>query len=309
MKNLSLILSVVTIVICLNNSLVAQQLGLQTLYNQNNYLINPAAVGMDDVITVDLNHRTQWVDIDEGPRLNTLLADMQFKGNHGVGLDVRGMKNGLIGNVNVKASYAYHLQLNDNMHLSAGVSLGMIQQKLNTQDAIASDYTDELLVQGAQSDVGFTSDIGLIFRWQKLKLGFAIPQVIASGLIVDYGITSSKYKLVNHMNFLATYEVYNSGKWVAYPSILYRNSGYKTHQVDISANAMWNDLLGFGLMYRSTYGFGGLLEVKIKDMYRLGYSYEFGAGNITGLSRGAHEIMIGIKFGNNSKDKVVVANQ
>ncbi|MFK8038030.1 MAG: PorP/SprF family type IX secretion system membrane protein [Crocinitomicaceae bacterium] len=306
MKKLILILSIMAMVIGLNNTLNAQQLGLQTLYNQNNYLINPAAVGMDDVITIDLNHRTQWVDVAEGPRLNTLLADMQFNGNHGVGIDVRGMKNGLIGNFNFKASYAYHLQLNDDMWLSAGASVGMIQQKLNAQDAIASDYTDELLVQGVQSDVGFTSDIGLIFRWQKLKLGLAIPQVIASGLIVDYGQASSKYKLVNHMNFLATYEVYNSGKWMAYPSVLYRNSGYKTHQLDISANAMWNDLLGFGLMYRSTYGFGGLLELKIKDMYRLGYSYEFGAGNITGLSRGAHEIMIGVKLGNSSKNKEVI---
>jgi hypothetical protein len=52
-------------------------------------------------------------------------------------------------------------------------------------------------------------------------------------------------------------------------------------------------------MYRSTYCFGRLLEVKLQDRYRLGYSYEFGSSNITGISRGAHEIMIGIKLGNN----------
>jgi len=288
------LLSFSIIGVFLTNKLSAQQLGLQTLYNQNNYMINPAAAGIDDCITANLNHRSQWVGVSNNPKVNMLLLDNQLLKVHGFGIDVRNLSSGLLNSFNGKVSYAYHLQLKENHWLSAGLSVGIIQQRFKTTDAIVSDPTDNLLTQESQSDMGFSSDVGLIYRWDKLRIGLAVPQILASGLFVQYGPSSSKFRLVDHMNFYATYEVIDNEKWTASPSILYKNSDYKIHQIDIAMNAMWNDMLGFGLMYRTTYGFAGLLEFKY-DQYRFGYSYELGGRNITGVSVGTHEFMIGMK--------------
>ncbi len=277
------------------NYLSAQQLGLTTLYNQNNYFINPAAAGLNDCITAHLNHRNQWVGVDGSPTINTLVLDNRFGSSHGFGIDIRNLRSGLISNFNAKATYAYHLKVTDDSWLSAGISLGFIQQRFRFQDAIASDYTDDLLLQSTQSDAGFTSDIGLMYRWDKLTVGVAVPQVLALGLILETEAGNSEYRLVDHMNFYATYELINEAKWVVYPSVLYRSSDYLAHQIDIGANAMWNDIFGFGLMYRSTYGLAGMIQVNILEEYRFGYSYEFGGANITGVSTGTHEIMIGMR--------------
>jgi type IX secretion system PorP/SprF family membrane protein len=277
-------------------SVLGQQLGLSTLYNQNIYLINPAAAGFDDCIAVNLNHRNQWTGIDGSPKINTFVVDNRIGKNHGVGLDLRNLRSGLINNFNLKGTYAYHLKLTENSFLSGGISLGIIQQKFLADQAIASDYTDDLLTNGVQSDVGFTSDIGLMYHWDKLTIGLAVPQIIAAGLIVDYGETSNKYRLVDHMNFYVSYDVYDEDNWSITPSILYRNSDYSVHQIDLAVNAMWNNFFGFGLMYRSTYGLSGMIEFNFLEDYRFGYSYEFGSSNITGVSTGTHEIMIGMKI-------------
>lgn len=274
----------------------AQQLGLQTLYNQNLYVINPAAAGKDDCLSAYLNHRNQWFGVEDSPKLNSIMVDKRFGEHHGVGLDLRNYSSGLISNLNVKATYAYHLKLSDDATLSGGISLGIIQQKFRNLDAIASDYSDELLTQSGQSDVGFTSDIGLLYHWKKLMVGVAIPQVIATGLQVDYGTTASEFKLVDHMSFYAAYEVINKDKWVASSSFLYKNTDFAAHQIEIGANATWNDIFGFGLLYRSTYGMSGMIDVKFLERYRFAYSYEIGAGNITGISKGAHEIMLGMRI-------------
>ena len=294
MKNLyTFILTFVSLFIF--DNLNAQQLGIQTLYNQNLYLINPAMAGKDDCISAYLNHRNQWFGVNESPRINTLVVDNRLGDFHGVGLDIRNFRSGLISNLNVKGTYAYHVKLSENSTLSAGVSLGFIQQKFRNLDAIASDYTDNLLTQSRQSDVGFTSDLGIVYHWDKLIVGVAVPQILATGLLVDYGTTVADFKLVDHMNFYASYEVINIDKWVASPSILYKNSDFKAHQIEIGANAMWNDIFGFGLLYRSTYGVSGMVELKLREQYRFAYSYEIGVGNITGISNGAHEIMLGIR--------------
>ncbi len=273
----------------------AQQLGLQTLYNQNLYMINPAAAGKDDCISAYLNHRNQWFGVKESPRVNSIFFDNRFGEYHAVGLDVRNFRSGLISNLNVKATYAYHVKMSENSTLSAGISLGFIQQRFRNLDAIASDYTDNLLTQSRQSDGGFTSDLGLIYHWDKLIVGIAVPQIFATGLLVDYGSTTADFKLVDHMNFYASYEVLEIDEWKASASILYKNSDFAAHQIEIGANALWKDMFEFGLMYRSTFGVSGMVGVKFLEQYRFGYSYEIGAGNITGISKGAHEIMLGIR--------------
>ncbi len=298
-----------TIALCLltivfNFSVQGQQLGLQTLYNQNNYMINPAAAGLDNCFSAYINHRNQWVGINNSPTTNMLTIDGRLGTAHGIGLDARMSNAGLLKNLNAKLSYAYHLKIGTNSFLHAGASLGFIQQQFRANDAIASDYSDELLLQGNQSDMGFTSDIGILFTVPRFKFGVSVPQVFSSGLNIDYQAGKNEFELVQHMSVYAQYDVVNNDNWVVAPSVLYRNSDFNGHQLDLGAEAMWNNIVGAGFMYRTAYGMSGILSLNIQDKFKLGYAYEFGGSKtLTQVSRGSHEIMLGIKLCKSAENK------
>jgi hypothetical protein len=69
MKNLRSIL-VLFLGILASVNAKGQQTSLNTLYNQNVYLINPAAAGLNNCFSAYLNHRNQWVGINESPTRN-----------------------------------------------------------------------------------------------------------------------------------------------------------------------------------------------------------------------------------------------
>ncbi len=274
----------------------AQQTSLNTLYNQNGYLINPAAAGLNNCFSAYLNHRNQWVGINESPVRNALTVDGRLFGAHGIGLDTRMNQAGLLRNFNIKLTYAYHLQITEKAKLSFGLSLGMIQQSFAFSNAVVTDYTDNTLGAGNQSDLGFSSDAGLLLSTPKLRLGLSIPQVFARGLTTTLGEETNEYSLVQHMVVYGAYDVVQTDKWTVSPSLLYKNAAFIGHQVDVSVRGAWKNTIGLGVMYRTAYGVVGMVDLNLKDKFKLAYGYGFGGNNITGMSSGSHEIMLGIKL-------------
>ncbi len=291
-----------TLIFCLLLSVEtrAQQTSLSSLYNSNGYLINPAFAGLDDCFSAYLNHRNQWVGINNSPVRNALTLDGRIAGNHGIGLDTRMYSAGLLQNFQAKFTYAYHLTITEKARLSFGISIGMIQQSLAFSEAIVSDVTDNALQAGNQAAIGFNSDAGILLSTPRLKIGLAVPQLFARGLFTQFGASETEYRLVQHMVFNASYDLIKRDNWLVSPSVLYRNAQFVGHQVDVGARAQWKNFFGFGVLYRTSYGVMALVDFNIKDKLKLAYGYGFGGGNLTGMSNGSHEIMVGIKLCRNA---------
>jgi len=272
-----------------------QQTSLNTLYNQNGYLINPAAAGLNNCFSAYLNHRNQWVGINESPVNNTLTVDGRLMGPHGVGVDMRMQEIGLLQNFNFKLTYAYHLKLTENSNLSFGLSAGMVQQSFGFSDVIVANTADNTLLGGNQSDIGFLSDAGLLFSTARLKVGLSVPQLITSGLVTEVDAVNA-YNLVQHMVVFGAYDIMKNELWTVTPSVLYKNADFIGHQIDLGLRGTWKNTIGVGAMYRTAYGVIGLVDLNLKDQFKLAYGYGFSGSNLTGLSNGSHEIMLGIKL-------------
>ncbi len=272
-----------------------QQTSLNTLYIQNPYLINPAAAGASGCFSTYLNHRNQWVGVNDSPSSNSITADGRLFKNHGFGLDARMFSAGLWRNFNIKLTYAYHIKLSKNAMLSAGLSMGMIQQNFAFSDVIASDYSDGNLASGNQSDLGLSSDAGLYFSSRRVRIGVSVPQVFARDLSFDVNTTSSDFRLVRHIQVYGEVDVIKTEKWRLSPSVLYKNAAFIGHQFDLGARVVWNDLIGLGSIYRTSYGVIGMIDLNLGKKFKLAYSYGFG-GNATIPSKGTHEIMFGFQL-------------
>lgn len=283
-----------------------QQTSLNTLYNQNNFLINPANAGLENCYSAYFNHRNQWTGINGSPVRNVLTFDGQVRKKHGIGVNLGMFEAGLLRNFNLQLTYAYHVQLSAKSKLSFGVSAGLIQQSFAFTDAIVTDYTDNAIAGGNFAASGFTSNAGILFTTDRLRLGVALPQFISSGLAINNIDQSERYQLILHSTIHSAYDLVNTDNWTVTPSVLYRNAAFVGNQIDAGVRGMWKSTLGLGAMYRSNYGMIGILELNLFEKINLSYGYGFGSGNLTGLSSGSHEVMLGLKF---CKDTPPMVNQ
>lgn len=274
----------------------AQQLGLNNVYNQNLYLINPSVVGMTGYYNGFINHRKQWTGIDNGPQVSGVTLDGRVFGAHGLGMNLQFSSAGITSQFSGKVSYAYHLRTGKKSYLHSGFSLGINNQELNLADVIATDYTDPTLTEGVQSGWGFSNDLGFMFTTPRLRLGFSIPQTFNTGQELNLG-TGEK------MNAYAAYDVIANDQWKLESSVLYRNSKEQDDQIDVGAKLMWENTIGLGTLYRTNYGVAGLAQLNINDKLMVVYSYEFGGNDVASSRKGSHGILLGFRISKNKKSQ------
>eukprot|EP01132_Coremiostelium_polycephalum_P022766 gene22766-27048_t len=110
----------------------AQLNPFQGQYYTNRYLANPAMAGIEKGIALNLSYRSPFNNIPGAPIAQNLTADYGFN-RVGLGLNLTLDKAGLQRFVRALASYAYHLQLNDQTSaLHFGLSAGITNQRLVT---------------------------------------------------------------------------------------------------------------------------------------------------------------------------------
>lgn len=160
----------------------AQMVPLAAQYYENQYLGNPAFVGMKaGVVNVNLGYRNQWKVIPGSPVTQSLTGDYRFdkKGMErvGLGLNVYSDKAGLIKRTRIMSSYAYHLPLNaENQEIHFGLSFGIMNERLD-MEAIIADPNDVLADQFNQRSTYLDGDFGIVYINNKLTVQGAVPNL------------------------------------------------------------------------------------------------------------------------------------
>jgi type IX secretion system PorP/SprF family membrane protein len=148
-----------------------------TQYFQNQYLANPAMVGIDTGLHINASYRNQWGDIAGAPVTKFLSADGNIGNRVGAGLRVFNDAAGLLNRTRIALSYAYHLPLNDKgPQLSFGLSLALNMQRLNTKD-LSGDPNDPSIGAFNRRDDYFEAEFGMAYTDGHLNLQAAVPNI------------------------------------------------------------------------------------------------------------------------------------
>src|SRR4051794_3290007 len=103
----------------LSTAALAQQLPQYSQYMLNELAINPAVAGRDEFAEVRSNNRHQWVGIPDAPRTYMLSLQGPIRGkNMGLGMNLYTDVVGPTRRTGVNFSYAYHVKLKEDLHLS-----------------------------------------------------------------------------------------------------------------------------------------------------------------------------------------------
>lgn len=311
--------------------LAAQQLGQHSQYQQNPFVLNPAAAGIEPYLDVTLSFRKQWVGIDDSPQTyyasaNTSLtkfkkpsykpaslrisrpnrytgsAPAKRKLRHAIGgfiaVDEAGAFRQTIGNV----GYALHLPITQTLTWSFGTSVGGTQilfdrTKVNPESTLDPIYTS---FQGStNTSTVFDLNFGTWVYNNEFYAGYSTAQLLQNDVSLGDAVTGSTRKV--HHFFTAGYKIYLTPEITFTPNFLIRYLDPLPMSYDISAKFDYRQRVWGAVSYRHNDAIVGMAGITINDMIKFGYAYDFTTSQLQKFSSGSHEIVLGIMLNKPNK--------
>lgn len=284
-----LLLLLLTIVFSL--LLQAQQQAMFTQYMFNGLAINPAYAGSHESISATALARIQWVGIDGAPRTQTFSVHSPIPGkNIGLGAFFAHDELGVTEQNTLYLSYAYRMQMSKGT-LAFGIQGGLRTSSINYGDLGVNDPNLQSNISESSPNFG----AGLFYSTDRFYLGASIPVLMNNEL--GAGDNSDiQSKQIRHFFATAGYVFDLSPVLKLKPSGLIKSVSGAPIEMDINANLIINDLVWFGLSYRSFDSVSFLFDLQVNPQLRFGYAYDYTTTDLGQANSGSHEFMINYRF-------------
>lgn len=281
----------------------AQQDPLFTQYMFNKLVVNPAYAGSQEITSIELLDRYQWVGIDGAPRTITLSAHTALFDN-AVGVGVYIYRDELKPTVSqgIMGTYAYRIQTQRGW-FSFGIQ-GGIKYFDYDWSLINTQYPDYVFLP--QEIRKFTPDFNLGFYYQTNRFfaGISSKQLLENEFGVgEYEGKSTFSRLSRHFYAMTGFAAPINDKMVFRPSILVKYAKNSPVQADFNASILFKNIFWVGASYRTNNAVTFLMEFSILSNLRLGYAFDLYMNEIQLHNKGSYEFRLGFDFEKKSRMK------
>jgi len=298
MKSLSL--GLIILFISLSN-IKAQQESMFTQYMFDPITLNPAYTGTTNTLIVNALTRLQWVGLEGAPKTFSFSSHMPISGRKiGLGVTLLTDKVGPVNNTYFTANYAYRLRVNDRLTLSMGIKGGITSYKVGLTDLSIIDQEDPQFDQNEKKispNLGF----GFYLYEDRYFVGFSVPKLIQTTIDEEYAADDNQLK--RHYFIVGGYNYPINNEWELKPSLLTKIVAGAPVSNDITIQALYNKLVGGGVMYRVGDALGFFAYGKVYKELNIGYGYEYSLNKLSGVNSGTHEIRITYDFDVNNPQR------
>lgn len=274
----------------------AQQIPNFSLYNMTHYIINPAATGTTDRLSVSLAYRKAWAGIEKSPSVQYLSAHAKATDDMGVGARLFNFTAGPLRKSGIEGTYSYHIALGSGeTRLSFGLSILVYQFSLNKSELVVEHIDDQVFMD---NETMFVPDAGLgtYLYGSNYYVGLSVPQLFQRNIDLKSDAVVQQ-KQVRHYYLHGGY-VFETGSEIKIePSALLKFMESGIFQADINALMTYKDMLNFGLSYRTQDALSIQIGYKTPDLF-VGYAYDLVLTGIKSNTWGSHEIMFTYHFAN-----------
>lgn len=264
----------------------------QHLFNRINY--NPAATGASRYVCADLLLREQWSDWEGAPSTQVLNIHNYFPTIYsGGGMTFMLDRLGNEKYVNWKTSYAFHAQLTDQMYLSLGLAGGILYRAvdytaMHNETSLDPDFRNWDL----RSKTNFDVDFGIELTHERFAIGLSSTHLTRTS-------TQDDRSPGRHFYGYARYN-HPFDQWEIMPSVFTQHNQTTTH-VELACLALFQKTFWFGAAYRgerfiNAEALVGYVGFWYKDLFRIGYSYDFTLGKLAKYSGSTHEILLSLRI-------------
>lgn len=314
----------VLISLFLVSSLAATSQILQqyTLYNQNHYLINPAAAGNSEHLEAAIGFRQQWAGVSNAPRSfyaightvlnqpkvfeksaiptsNTSQNKVSSKPGlrHALGATINSAENGAFQRSEVLLTYSLHLPITREISWSFGLTGGLSNYGFNESKAkvlIDNDPTYNAYVNGENSNK-LNMNAGTYLYSDKFFVGYSANQILQNQLdFAEATLGSESARLEMQHYIIGGYHFDLSNDFRVTPNALLKQLGANPLSFDINTTVTYKESISAGLSYRSEDAVSVLLGMKFNHIIKAAYAYDFTTSTIKDQSSGSHELFIGL---------------
>jgi type IX secretion system PorP/SprF family membrane protein len=306
-----------------------QQEPMFTKYMFNSLIFNPGYAGSKDHMSVGVLHRTQWYEIDGAPTTQTLTAHTPLRNERvGVGLSLVNDKIGPSNTTGANLIYAYRIPMGK-MKLGFGIQAGIENYRADWSDLVIDEVTDEAFQVNVNKLLP-NFGAGIFLYGKYFYIGGSCPH------LVEYDLRSSQQlniyaRQVRHYYVMTGAAIPLNGDALIFkPSILLKNAGLDKriskleafqdigapNEFDVDLSFLFQETLWVGAAFRSAFhAFGDdakssydsadiWVSYLMKNGFRLGAAYDYPLTELSTVTSGAFEIMLGYEF--SFKEKKVV---
>jgi type IX secretion system PorP/SprF family membrane protein len=264
--------------------------------------INPSATGNTDDVDIFLLGRWQWIGLENSPKSGVLnLTNYMESIRSGIGMTVSYDDLGVANRtLNVKAAYAYHLNLNESLLLSMGLSAGILYHYFDPAQHIwmnPEEMNNETLNYGEKlSEVHPDMDFGVELAMPKLMFGVSVSHLLSN----EENVTTSLPGRQFNWYIRALFNL--SEKFDLAPAFMYSNCKYM-NCYEFNIAAFYKKLYWLGAGYRiNANTFNAMIGAQWR-MFRIGYSYDLSCGKLADFKRSTHEIMVSVNLNKRGANK------
>jgi len=253
--------------------------------------MNPAATGNSNNVDVFLLNRQQWTGFENAPRTSILNAHSYFNAiRSGLGMSLMYDKLGVsYQTVDFMFSYAYHIDLSEDILLSMGLSGGLYNSNWDPKKNRFSEENDQHLLayKSSRTTANFNTGMelnayGFTFGLSAIHLLNSSPEKSYTGEPGREFYSYLRYRRAISQNFDIA------------PGIMYRN-GNRNNFFDFNLMGYYMKKFWAGFSFRPDNAFAMMLGTEY-GMFRFGYAYDRSIGAVSSLASNSHEFMLSLRI-------------
>ncbi len=302
---------------CISFVLFGQQFSQWTQYRDMTASFNPAAISknylyFDYGLNFNLNHRTQWVNIEDAPKTQIFNVDWMLSNSNALlGGQLINDQSGATGFTGGFLRFAYILGDVDDWGISVGLQAGMVQYRIRLDGV---EFRDQVNLDSETLNQWYP-DFGLgVYYYQFLNgrngddllfAGISIPQTL--GLDLTFSDTNNDFntKRVQHFYGFVGWRnyVYENGFIEPTLRVSYVPNAPVNIGINVKAQLVETFWIGVGgATSRTFHGEFGLMIGEIMQLdntdIRFGYSYDYSFNSYGAFFGGSHELSLMLSIDN-----------
>ena len=259
---------------------------------------NPAYAGFRDMVDVTAVYRQQWAGIEGAPTTMAIRAHLPVNlrmAPGGVGIAVTNDEYAFNHNLNVTATYAYHI-FTRHGKLGMGLSAGFWQRELEASwqfpGTTQGGTGDPSVPSSSSSDGAFDASFGVYYESSSLYIGISSLHLFEPDFLYEQAGEPLKRQYYVLGGFK---KVLQNPAWEFLPSVLFRTDG-KMSNFTANCRFEYNKKFYCGVSYRQQDAVTGMLGIELSTGLRIGYAYDFPVSKLGGMSDGSHEFSVRYQF-------------
>ncbi len=271
---------------------------VNVVYNQffmNPYLYNPAYAGVEGHTVIFALYRQQWMNFESSPAISNVSFHTPLKGGIGIGATIFNETQGPLTTSWGKISSSYLITVDKEHYLRFGLSLGAGNNTLNFTELDAP--TDPAFTNLVDNSTFLIGDFGATYHFGHFNAGFSIPNLVTYDVISPETNSPVRISPLDNVLFKVNYRGHLNDDVAIEPHLIYRYSDVGPDQYEGTVILHIKHVTWAGASFRQDNNLVGLLGIKLKESFAIGYSFELGNSSIASTLGPTHEVHIGYHLG------------